>query len=119
MAGIPGVSAILSRIQSIHEKKNEDYATDGKSYENFERASVIAAWFNDPIDKTFVTLIGVKLARLAVLRNKKSDPNNESIEDTFLDLATYSILWAANSTYRMLLNAGKTRSSNTEQLEKP
>lgn len=95
MAPIPEVMQLLEKIKSIHEKKNEDYAAKGASFENFERSAVLSSWFNSDYDKSFVVLIGTKLARLATLLNKVEAPNNESIEDSFLDLSTYCILWSA------------------------
>jgi len=95
MSEIPEVINLLEKIKSIHRKKNEDYAASGTPFENFERSSLIASWFNQDCDKSFIILIGVKLARLANLLSKKNEPNNESIEDSFLDLCTYCILWAA------------------------
>lgn len=80
-------------MKLIHEKKNADYASNDNPFENFERSGNLAEWFNDPIDKSFVILIGTKLARLATLLNKDEVPNNESIDDSFLDLATYVVLW--------------------------
>lgn len=95
MPAIPEVMNILNKITEIHQRKNEDYAAPGKYFENFERSALLASWFQYDIDKSFVTLIGTKLARLATLLNKSDRPNNESIEDSFLDLATYCILWGA------------------------
>lgn len=83
---------ILKRIQEIHDKKAHDYSQEGDRYSNFKRAAIIAEWFNDPVDKVFATMIGIKLARKAELLNGKS-PKNESVEDTFLDENTYSVIW--------------------------
>lgn len=99
MPPIPSVIEMLRNIEEIHRKKNEDYAATGSPFENFERSAQVAEWFNDPIDKPFVVLIATKLARLATLLNKEQGPNNESIEDSFLDLATYCILWSACRDY--------------------
>ena len=95
MPGIPEVLDTLDRIKAIHQKKNEDYSADGKPFENFERSAEIASWFGKKEDIPFATLIGTKLARLATLLNSDKTPNNESIDDSFDDLATYSILWGA------------------------
>lgn len=84
----------LDKSRDIHFKKSQDYSQEGNPFSNFERAGVLASWFNDPVDKAFVILIGVKIARLAELRNGKT-PKNESIYDTFLDLGTYCFLWGA------------------------
>lgn len=87
---------LLDKMRDIHEKKNRDYAAFGKDFENFERSAQISSWFNDPIDKVYVTLITTKLARLATLLNSGNRPNNESIEDSFLDLTTYCGLWGSD-----------------------
>lgn len=94
MASIPEVLEILEKIKSIHDKKNEDYAGT-HPFDNFIRSATISEWFNNRYDKAFVVLIGTKLARLANLLNSSKEPNNESVEDSFLDLSTYCILWAA------------------------
>lgn len=95
MPAIPGVMTLLNKIASTHEKKNEDYAASDNQFENFEHSALVSSWFKQDIDKAFVTLITTKLTRLATLLNSDKPPNNESIDDSFLDLATYSILWGA------------------------
>jgi hypothetical protein len=80
-------------MKEIHEKKNKDYATDENPLQNFHRSALVMEWFNDPADKPYVALIVTKLARLAVLLSSKDKPNNESVEDSFLDLTTYCNLW--------------------------
>ena len=92
---IPQFVARLDRAKSIHQKKNDDYAGNSNPFENFERAALLITWFNDPVDKAFVSLIGTKLARLATLLNKKESPNNESISDSFDDLMIYCGLWGS------------------------
>src|SRR5690606_34763120 len=92
---IPEVIKLLDEIKEIHSKKNADYASQDNQFENFTRAAYLISWFNNDADKTFVNHIATKLARLATLLNSKNAPNNESIEDSFLDLATYCILWAS------------------------
>lgn len=95
MPPIKSVINLIEQIKTIHQKKNEDYATSGNPFENFHRSAIIASWFKNDIDKAFTILIGTKLARLATLLQKETGPNNESIEDSFLDLSTYCILWSA------------------------
>lgn len=101
---IPQFLDLLNKMKDIHEKKNQDYAQTGAPFENFERSGQLASWFNDPIDKGFTVLIGTKLARLATLLNSDKTPNNESIDDSFLDLTTYCALWAS---YRIKRNTEK------------
>ena len=94
MPELPEVIEMLDKIKQIHAKKNEDYASVNP-FDNFQRSAVVSEWFNNRFDKVFVTLIATKLARLATLLNSDKQPNNESVEDSFLDLATYCILWSA------------------------
>lgn len=85
---------LLQEMAAIHQKKNQDYSSSGP-YENFERSGEIASWFKSDIDKVFATLVGVKLARLGVLLSSNRKPNNESIQDSFLDLTVYCGLWGS------------------------
>jgi len=91
----PIFEQITAKMNAIHDKKNHDYADDDNPYSNFEFAAYIANQFNHPTDKVYATLLGIKLARLAQLKNGKA-PNNESVEDTHLDLSTYSVIWFAH-----------------------
>jgi len=94
---IKEIEDILSRIRSIHIKKNEDYASAGNEFENFERSEELMSWFKTERDKTHIWPIGTKIARLAtLLNNEERKPNNESIDDSFLDLTVYCILWWAH-----------------------
>lgn len=92
---IPAVLDILKRIESIHQKKNEDYSAISDAFSNFTQASVISSWFKDETAKVFATMIGIKISRIANLMNKGTAPNNESLDDSFLDLDTYCILFHA------------------------
>lgn len=79
---------VLSEINTLHKKKKADYASDQDRFSNFK----IAAQFSGM--KTYQSienLIGVKQARLLELRGKK-EPLNESLRDTLIDRAVYSIL---------------------------
>lgn len=98
---IPEFTSLLEKMKVIHEKKNKDYASQDNEFENFERSANIAEWFNNPVDKSFVNLIGIKLARLATLLNSGAAPNNESIGDSFLDLCTYCALWSSYNERKM------------------
>ena len=89
----PFVTQMLLRLSQIHDKKNDDYAK-ASPYENFERSALVSSWFTNDQDKAFVVLIATKLARLATLLSSNKEPNNESINDSFDDLAMYCILWA-------------------------
>jgi hypothetical protein len=90
---VPNFIQILDRMKAIHEKKNQDYSVSSDAFSNFEQAAVIASWFNDPVAKVFATMIGIKLSRIANLLNKGGTPNNESLDDSFLDNETYALLF--------------------------
>jgi len=77
--------------------KRHDYTSSEDEHENFKRTEILLTWFNSPIDKPYIALIGTKLARLASLLDMK-EPKNESIEDTFLDLVNYCALWSERRT---------------------
>ncbi len=81
---------ILEKSKEIHSKKAADYTTDSNTdpHENFTRASEIASWFPKPYG-SYAALIGTKLARLGALLSSGRQTNNESLDDTFLDLLTY------------------------------
>ena len=85
---------LLKTMGDIHNKKSHDYAQKDNPFSNFERAAELVKWFNNPIDQVFAGIIGIKLARLAELSNGKT-PNNESIDDTRIDLSNYCVLWTA------------------------
>lgn len=91
----PTFAALLEQMLALHDKKNADYAKDDNPYSNFEYAGKLAAEFSDPTDRAFVTLIGVKLARLAQLLGASKLAQNESADDSLIDLATYTALWAS------------------------
>lgn len=86
----------LKKIEEIHRKKNDDYARPDNPFSNFDVAEYGLRLFKSPRDQTFVWPIFTKLARLAVLLNRKAAPNNESIADSFIDIATYVLLWKAD-----------------------
>lgn len=79
----------LDKMREVHDKKSADYANDENRYANFEYAAKFAGV---TVDQVFAVLIGVKEARLLELQSSGKVPNNESIEDTLLDAAVYSVL---------------------------
>lgn len=85
---------MLKKAASILESKAHDYTSGLTRYENFERSALVLKWFKSDLDKAFVSLITTKLARLASLLGRK-EPKNESINDSFLDLINYCVLWSA------------------------
>lgn len=72
-------------------KKGDDYAGQTDRLQNFKLAGNIAG---DDATKNCLHAISTKVARLSQLLNSGSEPKNESVEDTLLDLANYSFLMA-------------------------
>ena len=103
MARIPEFLNTLKQMEEVHVKKNEDYADSNNPFSNFDVSEYLISQFKHDRDKTFVWPIATKLARLATLLNGRQKPNNESIEDSMVDIANYVILWKCD--YQ--LNKGK------------
>lgn len=79
---------VTEKMRTILLSKGNDYAnTDRLS--NFKLAGNICG-LNAELN--CLSLIATKVARLGVLLNSTDKPNNESIEDSVLDLANYAIL---------------------------
>lgn len=96
MARIPEFLEALEIMKEVHIKKNEDYADPTNPFSNFDVQAYIIGLFKNERDKAFAGMIAVKLARLATLLNSDKPPNNESIEDTFIDMANYDLLWRSD-----------------------
>lgn len=90
---------LMDKGKLLLKSKSEDYTVSDR-YENFTRQKELISWFKSDQDKAFVALIAVKLARLGSLL-EHHEPNNESIEDTFIDLINYCVLWGS---YRISLS---------------
>ena len=88
------VTKLLEKVE-VYKKKNHDYAGDLGTYFNFEYAARIAEVFEDPTDRAFAVMIGIKLGRLAALKRKGKTPNCESVADSHGDLTTYCGIWEA------------------------
>jgi hypothetical protein len=96
MPPIPEFITALDKMKEIHRTKNDDYAASDNPFSNFDVQEYFSNLFTNPRDKVFVTMLAVKFARLATLMNKGIAPNHESIEDTFIDAANYTLLWRAD-----------------------
>jgi hypothetical protein len=79
---------ITEQMKTIMFAKGNDYAnTDRLS--NFKLAGNISGLSPE---LNCLSLIATKVARLGVLLNNDKTPNNESINDSLLDLANYTVL---------------------------
>jgi nucleoside 2-deoxyribosyltransferase len=86
----PAIENALARIRKIFASKNADYRDNTEPWDGNFRDIAKQMDF-DRTDATEV-LIATKQARLRALRANKSKPNNESIDDTILDRAVYSVM---------------------------
>lgn len=100
MNGLKEFHETLQRMAEIHDKKSADYASSNNPLSNFDVATYGLSLFKNPRDQTFVWPIFTKLARLATLLNSGNTPNNESIEDSLIDIANYTILWKCDHQLR-------------------
>lgn len=92
---IPDFIESLETMREVHLKKNRDYATADSPFSNFDFAEFIIKHFSNERDKVFVTFIATKLARLATLLSSDRVPDNEPVNDSFIDIANYVLLWKA------------------------
>lgn len=77
-----------NQMKEIIFKKGNDYANVDR-LSNFKLAGAICGL---KAEQNCLSLIATKVARLGVLLNSDKAPNNESVQDSVLDLANYSIL---------------------------
>jgi len=86
---------LYEKKYNIIEKKNHDYAKENDCFSNFKLASVISGI---SVEKVFMSIIGIKIARILELLNNKN-PKNESLEDSLIDIGNYIDLltiWISN-----------------------
>lgn len=79
---------IVSKMEQTLLRKGNDYSTTDR-LSNFKMAGAISGL---KPEVQCLSLISTKVARLGVLLNSDKEPNNESVQDSVLDLANYSIL---------------------------
>ena len=83
------IGAILLEMYEVNKSKRADYTGDRGIFANFEESGDqvgIAA------GKGIEYMIATKQSRLKGLMRPGVKPNNESVEDTLLDRAVYSVL---------------------------
>jgi hypothetical protein len=81
-----------SKMKSIMVGKGDDYANEDR-LSNFKYSGSIVGTGKDG-RLACLQLIAIKVARLGTLINSKEGAKNESIDDSMLDLANYSVLLA-------------------------
>ena len=86
--------SVLINIVDTNRKKRKDYAADGDPFSNFETSSdLLGLQGFGPIEASLFN-VTQKLARLKALRTngRMRDTANESVADTYLDLAVYAVI---------------------------
>jgi hypothetical protein len=78
----------VETMRNIMFRKGNDYANADR-LSNFKLAGAISGL---DAERNCLSLIATKVARLGVLLNSSGDPNNESIDDSLIDLGNYTIL---------------------------
>ncbi len=76
------------KMTQILTKKGNDYANEDR-LSNFKFTGAIT---QIKPEQSCLNLIATKVARLGNLLNGNKKPNNESISDSLLDLANYTVL---------------------------
>lgn len=92
------------RMVSIRAKKRHDYSRPDNPYSNFDFVGNALAWAWESGVRgkhlTYIAMLAVKLARLIELTGTGEPPENESLEDTAIDMANYVLIWAEDITNR-------------------
>lgn len=77
----------------ITKRKNKDYAGDGDPFANF---CVVESVGIASVEQGFLTRMCDKLSRITnITKSGQTHVKDESVTDTLIDLANYSILMAA------------------------
>lgn len=92
---------VIMDMVATNRRKRADYAVDGNPWSNFDdTANALGIDGFTPVDSVNFN-IEQKSARLRSLRKngRMQDPRNESVTDTYLDRAVYSVIALAMHTY--------------------
>jgi hypothetical protein len=86
-AGDPRFHALLKEIADLHDKKQEDYGTDGDPFANVRasRDFGVSPWIGAVIRLHDKVIRLKSFSRRGVLAN-------ESVEDSLLDIAVYALI---------------------------
>ena len=92
MSANPHFTQLLNEMAELHERKNHDYAQADNPFSNFEEAAKEAGL---SVDEVFKVMIGIKNARIRELEGAGKSPENESLQDSYMDRLMYSALQLA------------------------
>lgn len=83
---------VLIKMVKTNRLKRKDYARDADVFSNFHTTAPFTATGTPEWSALFNVV--QKLARLESLQinGRLDDPENEAVEDTFLDLAVYAVI---------------------------
>jgi hypothetical protein len=88
LGGHPRFYELLLTIAELHARKNHDYSKDGDPLSNFRQAE----WFQISPFKGILLRMGDKWSRIAELSKKEARVSGESMLDSLMDNAVYSLL---------------------------
>lgn len=83
------LKSFASRMEQTLLKKGNDYAALSDRLSNFKLSGAIC---NLTAEQVCLSLIATKVSRLGNLLGANLPPDNESIDDSLLDLANYAVL---------------------------
>ena len=88
--------SVLASMVEMNRRKREDYAADDDIFSNFRDSSDMGIEGFSPIEAAEHN-VRQKLARIKSLRlnGRLEDPSNETVGDTYLDLAVYAAITLA------------------------
>lgn len=86
--GHPRFYEIIEEMKDLHDRKNNNYATDQDPLSNLRECQRMGL---PPVTGVFVR-IGDKYCRLMELAKGKKDLVGESVIDTLMDMAVYCVL---------------------------
>lgn len=79
----------LNKMYEICQKKNADYADISDPFRNFR---MVEQMWLCTVEQWLLVRMSDKMSRISNLLEKEAQVNDESIEDTLIDLANYSII---------------------------
>lgn len=82
------LAELFQKICAIQLSKGDDYANEDR-LSNFKLAGKICGLTPE---QNCLSLIATKVARLGVLISGENKPNNESVDDSIIDLISYGTL---------------------------
>jgi hypothetical protein len=83
--------SVLIDMVKMNRRKRADYAGEDDIIKNFRRNADLG-WGDYNIFVDAYSMVTRKISRIQNLMSKGTEPQNESLADTLIDLAVYSVL---------------------------